>query len=80
MKIRSDFKKEQEVRCVYIRSPRDGYDTPNKHAVFGDQHQFCAHHFDWTDVIEDFEFDPNNLGLSDEIVDAIKSVTTNPAH
>ncbi|WPJ94213.1 hypothetical protein SH580_12290 [Coraliomargarita algicola] len=71
MKIRSDFDKEQEVRLVYIRSPRDGYDTPLKHPISGDQNQFCAHQFDWTDIIDDFEFDPNNQGSPDEIEDAI---------
>ena len=78
MKIRSDFQKEQEVRLVYIRSPRDGYETPNKHLVSGEQKQFCAHQFDWADVIEDYEFDPQNNGSSDELKEAIRAVTTNP--
>lgn len=77
MKIRSDFNKEQEVRLVYIRSPRGDYDTPLKHSVSGDQSQFCAHQFDWTDVIEDFHLDPINQASSDEIKNAIKDVTTN---
>ena len=60
MKIRSDFEKEEEVRLVYIRSPWDGYETPLKHPISGDQNQFCAHQFDWADIIDHFEFDPNN--------------------
>ncbi|MES2440919.1 MAG: hypothetical protein V4584_17775 [Verrucomicrobiota bacterium] len=76
MKIRSDFQKEQEVRLVYIRSPREGYETPNRHPVSGDQNQFCAHQFDWTDIIDDFEFDPKNQGATDEIEAAIGAVKT----
>lgn len=75
MKIRSDFQKEKEVRLVYIRSPRDGYNTPLKHAVFGDQKQFCSHQYDWTGVIEGFELGPKNRGAPEEIQIAIKSAT-----
>lgn len=76
MKIRSDFQKEQEVRVVYIRSPREGYEAPQKHPVSGDQNQFCAHQFDWTNIIDDFEFDPKNQGVPDKIEAAIGGVTT----
>jgi hypothetical protein len=78
MKIRSDFQKEQEVRLVYIRSPRDGYTNPNKNPISGDQNQFCACQFDWTDVIEGFEFDPKNQGSSDELTEAIRDANKNP--
>ncbi len=76
MKIRSNFKKEQEVRLVYIRSAKEGYQPPEKHPVSGDHNQFCAHQFDWTDIIDDFEFDPNNKGAPDKIKNAIRDATT----
>jgi hypothetical protein len=78
MKIRSDFHKEKEVRVVYIRSPRDGYTTPNKHPISGDKNQFCAHRFDWKDIVEDFEFGPDNQGSADELTKVIKIENINP--
>lgn len=78
MKIRSDYRKEQEVRLVYIRSPRNGYETPHKHPISGDQNQFCAHQFDWRNMIESFEYDPQNTSSSDDLTEAIKAANTHP--
>ncbi|MFV1847588.1 hypothetical protein ACNJRW_15485 [Stenotrophomonas maltophilia] len=60
LKIRFDFQKEEEVRFVYIRSPRHGYDYPLRQQVSGQQSELCAHTFDWHNSIEGFEFCPNN--------------------
>lgn len=54
--LRADFHKEDEVRLVYIRSPREGYDTPNQHPVSGKNDELCAHAFDWKGIIDDYEF------------------------
>ncbi len=71
LKIRSDYRKEEEVRLVYIRSPGASNPYPNRHGVSGTQHQFCSHTFDWRKLIEDFELDRSNKNPCDEIVRAI---------
>ena len=71
LKIRSDFRKEEEVRLVYIRSPRAGYTNPNKHLLSGSQSQFCAHHFDWRNLIEEYELSPSNPDPGTAIKQAI---------
>ena len=60
LKIRADYRRESEVRFVYIRSPRGGHEYPLRQQVSGPQSQFCAHAFDWEGAIEDFEFCPGN--------------------
>jgi hypothetical protein len=71
LKIRSDYKKEEEVRLVYCRSPRKGYAYPGRHRVSGDQNQFCSHLFDWRRLIKDYELNPGNRNPGDEIARAI---------
>lgn len=73
--IRSDFEKEREVRLVYIRSPREGYSSPNIHLVSGELKQFCSHAFNWSGIIDDYEFDPSNRythGVLKDAIDAMK--------
>lgn len=60
LKIRADFRREREVRFVYIRSPRHDHDYPLRNHVFGDQSQFCAHAFEWHGAIDSFAFSPIN--------------------
>ena len=63
LKIRSDHRKEREVRFIYIRSPRPNNDYPRSNTVFGPQSEFCAHTFDWRDAINGFEFCPSNKSI-----------------
>ncbi|HJO94408.1 MAG TPA: hypothetical protein QF753_13490 [Victivallales bacterium] len=77
LKIRADFQKEEEVRLLYIRSPRKNYTEPQKHRVLGKQNQFCSHLFEWRNVIEYFELDPNNKGSGDSIITAIRNLSSN---
>lgn len=74
MKIRANYAKEREVRFVYIRSPRPSYDVPLKHKVFGNQAQYCSHAFDWRNIIDAYEFDPNNRSRHPTLIATIESV------
>jgi hypothetical protein len=58
--IRNDFIDEDEVRLVYVRSPRDNYSHPLRHRVFGKNQELCAHLFDWREIITDYTLCPTN--------------------
>jgi hypothetical protein len=58
--IRSDFSSEDEVRLVYVRSPRDDYSHPLRHKVLGTEQELCAHLFDWNGIIRDHSLCPTN--------------------
>ncbi len=58
--IRSNFSSEDEVRLVYVRSPRDDYSHPLRHKVLGSERELCAHLFDWSGIILDHTLCPAN--------------------
>lgn len=75
LRIRTDFRKEREVRVVYIRSPRGENQYPLRHDVFGPQKEFCAHKFDWRGLIEAFEFNPDNQSKDEQLATALHDLT-----